>query len=114
MFLNYLNSVRFAFKHSAFAPEDELRFVIKMSDKFYREIELNAKPKDKLINFYERDGIFVPHIEVPFQKTDISAIKLSPLNKESPAVESVLLLLDRLDYDKRNLKIGYSDIPLKF
>lgn len=114
VFLNYLNSVRFAFKHSAFEPEDEIRFVIKMSNKFYREIELNAEPKDKLINFYERDGIFVPHIEVPFQKKDISAIKLSPLNKDHSAQESVLLLLDRFNYDKRNIKIGYSDIPLRF
>ena len=114
VFLNYLNSVRFAFKHSAFEPEQELRFVIKMDDKFYRTVELAKNKKNKLINFYERDGIVVPYIEVPFCKRDIKAIKLSPLIKEESAIESVSLLLDKLGYNKRNIKIDNSDIPLRY
>ena len=114
IFLNYLNSVRFAFKHYAFEPEQELRFVIKMDESFYRSIELAKKKENKLINFYERDGIAVPYIEVSFAKEDIKAIKLSPLLKEVSAVESVSLLLNRLGYNTRNIYINHSDIPLRF
>ena len=113
VFLNYLNSVRFAFKHSAFEPEQELRFVIKMDKRFYRTVELSEKDADKLIKFYDRDGIIVPYIEVPFGKEDIKAIKLSPLIKEENAIESVSLLLDKLGY-KRDIQIDRSDIPLRY
>lgn len=101
VFLNYLNSVRFAFKHIAFEPEQEIRFVIKLNR------------ADELIKFFDKDGIIVPYIEVPFRKNDVKAIILSPLVKEKTAVESIDLLLDKYGY-KHNVKISPSNIPLRY
>lgn len=113
VFLNYLNSVRFAFKHFAFEPEQELRFVIKVDDKEYQSALQTENDLSKLINFNDREGVLVPYLEIPFSNNSVNSIKLSPLIKEENAKESVRLLLNKLGYN-RKVQIESSDIPLRY
>ncbi|MCQ2386931.1 MAG: DUF2971 domain-containing protein [Clostridia bacterium] len=111
--LNYLNSIKFAFKHPAFQQEQEVRFVYKVKKDFF-ESEIAKWGEESLIkvkNDYRIIFSEVPVIDVPFDKKFIQKICLSPLNKSEQARESLDSFLKRYGY---NAKIEISKIPLKY
>ena len=109
-FLNYLNSIKFAFKHPAFKSEDEVRFVYKIKKEFFNS-EIAKTGEKELIKIKEKNGYFVPFIDVPFDKKIVKKICLSPLYKSTQAKESLYFFLNKYGY---NAKIETSDIPLKY
>lgn len=110
--LGYIYALRFLFKHKAFFQEQEIRFVIYMSNEFFIN-ELKAKDNDsEVIKIQARHDLIVPFIEVPFDKIALEAIGVSPLIKNKAAVESINLLLGKYGYE--NVKLLHSTIPLKY
>lgn len=106
--LNYLHSVRLAFKHIAFAPEKEIRFVIKME-----QVAFEKAMQSRIIKFNERNGIMVPYVLIPYENKDIRSIRLSPLIQNDNAEESVKLFLRSNDFNE-NIKIELSDVPVDY
>lgn len=109
--LNYLYSVRFAFKHFAFEAEEEMRIVIKMSERQFQE-GLKSKPNNsELIKLKISGDFIVPFLEIPFNPKCIKGIKSSPLIKDQKARDSVQYILNKYGY--KGVKVRPSGIPLK-
>lgn len=113
LFLNYLNSIRFTFKHFAFEPEKEIRFVIKVKESFFQnELKANAA-NDEIIKLQLKGDMVAPYIEIPFSKKGVKAIRVSPLIKDKAAIDSLKLVLNKYGYNEK-IPINSSEIPLKY
>ena len=98
----YLHAIKFAVKHPAFAPEKEVRLIIKV-------VEKNFDLSSGKIKVRATDAGFVPYIPVSFAKVNIKQIKASPLTDNH---ESVKYLLQQYGYE--GVKVDKSEIPLRY
>lgn len=98
----YLHSIKFAVKHPAFAPEKEVRIIIKI-------IEENFDLSSDKIQVREINDGFVPYISIPFEKSNIKHIKASPLTDN---YESAKYILQKYGYS--GIDVDKSGIPLRF
>lgn len=103
-----INEVRMCFKNPCFALENEVRMIVKMP---YYEYKNMLKP-DGMININEKDGYFVPYMDLCFGETeDLARVTISPKGEYPFVNRSVRILLEKFGY--RNAKIINSKIPLR-
>lgn len=110
--LNYLYSVRFAFKHFAFEAEEEMRIVIKMSERQFKDGIKSKSNNSEIIKLKISGDFIVPYLEIPFNAQCLKGIKSSPLIKDQKAIDSVQYILTKYGY--KGVKVRPSSIPLKF
>ncbi|MBQ9355235.1 MAG: DUF2971 domain-containing protein [Clostridia bacterium] len=107
-FLNYINSVKFAFKHKAFEAEEEYRIVLK-TDKNFIE---NAIKDDIVKTGLTKNGL-KSFLDIPFSKESLNSLKISPTLEEKPLKSAIVKMFCKNGFDA-NLPITLSDIPLRF
>ena len=103
--------LKFAFKHSAFSEEKEVRLVWLMDQKEYKE-NLSKIAESEIIKMRVQNGFFTPYVELPFDREKILQITVSPTLKDEQAIDSLQLLVDK--YQLKECEISKSSIPLKF
>ncbi len=104
-FARYLYVIKFAFKHPAFAPEQEVRFLIKVLNLNDEDITVDS---DRIL-VREAENGFIPYISLPFMKSDVKHIMASPLTEN---YESAKYILQKYGYE--NVKVDKSEIPLRY
>ena len=107
-FLNYINSVKFAFKHKAFATEEEYRIVLKTDKNFIK----NAIKDDIVKTGLTKNGL-KSFLDIPFSKESLNSLKISPTLEEKPLKSAIVKMFCKNGFDA-NLPITLSDIPLRF
>ena len=98
------------FKMDCFKAESEFRLVY---DLFLNEDGTYAVIKDEQ-KFYEKNGIFIPYIDIKFRENIITGIGISPTLDYEATKESVLRMTAR-NYSKiKNDTIYESKIPVRY
>lgn len=95
---------RFAFKHSCFASEEEVRCVLSIP---HEQIDVAGKNKFT-IKYREKNGIIIPYIPIVFSHKALLSIKLSPTATKD--AETSL----RYYTDGSTIRIDRSQLPIRF
>lgn len=102
-FRKVIRDIGLCFKPHAFNIEEEVRAVLRPHN--------NSKTHKKLnVRVRQRNGLFIPYVEMPVKKTDIKRIGISPTLKYTPARGGVSSLVKEYDL---SCDIYESDIPLR-
>ncbi len=105
-FLQFLDEIRFLFKHEAFQHEEEIRVLLTISNENYMKVIKNEKVKAR-----ESNGLWIPYLEVLcISEATIEHIRISPTEKDKLVEQSLheLLLIDGI-----NARVHSSSIPLR-
>ena len=98
------------FKMDCFKVENEFRLVF---DLFLNEDNTYAVIKDKQ-EFYEKNGVFIPYVDIPFNKELLTGICISPTLDYVATKESILRMTGS-NYKNINVKTIYeSEIPVRY
>lgn len=109
----FFEHIKFGFKHPAFESEKEVRMILRMSSvKFEELIVHNSETEYNEIKIRPIQGVFVPYVEMNFEKTAMNGLMVSPTVKDEMAVESLNLLLKK--YSFNDCTIEKSTVPLKY
>ena len=106
-FLQFLDEIRFLFKHEAFQHEEEIRILLTISNENYMKAIKNEKAKAR-----ENNGLWIPYLEVSCISEDtIEYIRISPTEKSKLVEQSLheLLLVNGI-----NARFFSSSIPLRY
>lgn len=94
---------RFIFKHKCFQSENESRAIAYIPDN-----KLNT------VQYRTKDDMIIPYIEFEFDTKCLSSITFSPLIKhKSQTLQALKKYLDINGY-KKNIKIDFSKLPIRF
>ena len=110
----YIETYGLFFKHEVFNNEKEYRIVLSIAEHNLhskRDYYINDNLKNMKLNFYERNGVFVPYMEVPINKDAIKEIYISPTIEKDIAKQSLEEFLYINGYDAG---VKVSDIPIRF
>lgn len=111
-FIDLIEDIKFVFKHPAFAHENEVKIVFKMSKSNYDAILPLSQNKNSPIKLRQSGGLFIPYIAIPcLDLYSISSIRISPSIKQDNAHGSVMKLLAYCGYE--HCSVSKSDIPLR-
>lgn len=103
-----IDEVRMCFKNPCFALENEIRMIVKISYYEYMKI----LKSDGIIKINDKDGYFVPYMDLCFGETeDLARVTISPKGEYPFVNQSVRILLEKFGY--RNAEIINSKIPLR-
>lgn len=91
------------FKHSTFSDENEFRFVI------INHVS-NEGQENRRVKFREKDGIFIPYVEVKFPADAVKMIGISPTQRQDRAEYSVARMIESM-YNLRYKDIFCSKLP---
>ena len=98
------------FKMPFFEAENEFRLVL---DLFLNDDNTYAVIKDKQ-EFYEKNGVFIPYVDIPFNRELLTGICVSPTLDYTATKESILRMTgihySNITYDT----IYESDIPVRY
>lgn len=111
----YIHSYGLFFKDKAFEDEEEYRIIIEISEHRLnndRTCYTNKYNKQIKFDFFERKGIFVPCLFVPFEKESIEKITMAPIMEHSIGEKSLREFLDINGYG--NINVAPSEIPIRF
>lgn len=95
------------FKKDCFSVEEEYRFAI---IQFVKEDGHFYAIKDKR-EFYEKDGIFVPYVDISFDADKLTEIMISPTLQDK-IIEKNIKAICANNYP--NLKVEHSEIPVRY
>ena len=110
---DFFEHIKFGFKHPAFESEKEVRMILRMSSpKFEELIVHNSSLAYNEIKIRTIKGVFVPYVEMSYDKSAVNGIMVSPTVKDELAVESLNLLLKKYSYT--DCRIEKSSVPLKY
>ena len=104
------NKMKYIFKNSAFKDENEIRFLIEMTEQDFQKNLI--KKGDDEIKFYNKNGVMVPYLESSFDKSLLIHIGVSPTIKNNNIDQSIKLFAQKNGYNK--IKVQRSNIPLQF
>lgn len=93
------------FKHPAYENEQEYRYIIYDNDS-------NAQLIKQYLKHRLYNGLFIPYIEIPFNKLCLNSIKISPNSDNILFQEGVKSLLSEKEYYE--IKITNSQIPKRY
>ena len=109
----FFELIKFGFKHPAFESEKEVRMILRMSSSKFEELIVhNSNLAYNEIKIRTIKGVFVPYVEMNFEKSAMNGIMVSPTVKDEMAVESLNLLLKKYSYI--DCSIEKSSVPLKY
>ena len=110
----YIESYGLFFKHQSFENEKEYRIVLSLSEQYLnskRDNYFNKNLREMKLDFYERNGVFVPYMEVPINKDAIKEVTISPIIETDIAKSSLEEFLSIQGY---YTKVSTSEIPIRF
>lgn len=103
-----IDEVRMYFKRPCFALENEVRMIVKMPSQEYKKL----LTPDGIIKINEKDGYFVPYMDLCFGETeDLARVTISPKGEYPFFNQSVIYLLNKYGYYYS--EIVNSNIPLR-
>lgn len=106
----HLNSFRLFFKDESFQDEREYRFVLSTTQRSEQLF-----PQDLIKGYTSKNGLFIPHIDLPFRKADaIQSIKAAPMIEFQLAKIGLQRFLQDHGYDGDKIEIRHSTIPIRF
>ena len=111
----YICSHGMFFKDKNFEHEKEYRILIMMSEACVSKDKTsfnNKFNKEIKLNFYERMGILVPCLEVPFEKESIKSITIAPIMERTIALSGISEFLKVNEY--KNVSVDFSKIPIRY
>lgn len=112
---NYTYSHGVFFKDRAFKEEEEYRVVIQLMESRINSNKvnyLNKNNKNIKLDFYERNGILVPCLYVPFEIDSIDRITMAPMMEYDIAEESIKEFLQINGYE--NVDVKKSEVPIRY
>lgn len=108
-FLSYAFSMlKFKFKHSCFASEQEYRFIAFLPEEKPKKLENELMP----VKFRARNGILVPYLELQANKGCLAEIKLSPFLHDENAISTMEHFL--LQHKAEHVNVTRSELPVRF
>lgn len=114
MLMDKIRNIGVFFKPKCFEHEQEARVAFKFESVGVDEIYDNPRNKKAKLEHFERNGIFVPYIDVSFEESLIKSIGCSPtLNKEEN-LNGVTKYLAYKGIDIKKIEIYGSKIPVRF
>ncbi len=111
----YIDSKGVFFKDESFSQEKEYRIVFEIAEARLmndRSGYFNEYNQKVALDFYERNGIIVPYLKVPFPKDCIKQITMSPIMEHSIAEESIKEFLTLYKYEDVNVE--KSSVPIRY
>lgn len=101
----FFELIKFGFKHPAFESEKEVIMILRMSSsKFEELIVYNSNLSYNEIKIRTIKGVFVPYVEMRYDKSAMNGIMVSPTVKDVMPVESLNLLLKKYSYTDCNIE----------
>lgn len=97
MSMDAFHNIGIFFKHFAFSDENEFRFVI-------IDHVSNEGGKKRRVKFREKDGVFIPYLEVKFPADAVKTIGISPTQRQDRAEYSVARMMES------TYNLSYKDI----
>lgn len=95
------------FKHPVFKNEEEIRMVLKC-------LRASSENLKDIYKMTIKNGIFIPHYEIPFKPIAIETITYSPYIKTAYVEKSVSDLLSYYNYSLDTTVINKSKIPVEY
>ena len=100
------------FKGKYFSVEKEYRLII------YSQLEESGSYKlykiDNLMDFFERDGIFIPYVDINFKPEALLSVRVSPTIDKEQARTSIMRIAEGYSNLKNPDNIRYSGIPVRY
>lgn len=118
LMVQYIDSHGIFYKHPCFAHEKEFRIVVEIDKEKVPHNEQEAKQffGDENGNIVEKyiikNGLVVPFLQIPFDKTLVKEVTISPTTEFEIAKTGVEELFNALNY--KGIKIKPSGIPIRF
>lgn len=112
---SYIYSHGVFFKDIAFKEEEEYRVVIELMESRINNDKVhysNKNNKNIKLDFYERNGILVPCLSVPFEIDAINKITMAPMMEYDIAKESIEEFLKVNGYE--NVEVIKSEVPIRY
>lgn len=115
---NYMRGKGLFYKHSKFKDEHEFRIVISIAEE---RIPLSSNESNAWIGtvsknifeeFYIRNGIIVPCLNVPLRQNAVSRITIAPIMEFGIAKASIKEILKLNNFD--SVSVHQSQIPIRF
>lgn len=99
------------FKNKNFQSEKEIRIVITIPDDKIEELKEKG-----IYKFRNSNGIFIPYLELEFDKQSIQGIKMAPTVKSDLAERSIKDYCKYCNLDIENLELGISksSVPVRY
>lgn len=114
MLMDKIRNIGVFFKPKCFEHEQEARVTFYFKSVGVDEINGNPHNKKAKLEHFERNGIFVPYIDVSFEESLVKSIGFSPtLNKEEN-LNGVAKYLAYKGIDIKKIEIYGSKIPVRF
>lgn len=111
----YIEYCGLFYKDQSFSDENEYRIVIQFDEHVAGEsISTFFNKKNENINydFFERNGILVPCLSVPFAKDAVKSITMAPIMENTIAKLSMKEFLEANGYD--GIDVNQSTIPIRY
>lgn len=111
----YIYSYGVIFKDKAFKEEEEYRVVIELLESRVNTDRKNYSNKNNRnikLDFYERNGILVPCLSVPFELNAIKKVTMTPMMEYDIAKASIEEFLHINGYE--NVDVKESEIPIRY
>ena len=111
----YICSYGMFFKDKSFSDEKEYRVLIEISESRVNNDRKNYANKfnQKIrLDFYERNGMIVPCLMVPFDTSAVKRITMAPIMEKGIAQSGVEEFLKVNNFE--NVEVKPSEIPIRY
>ena len=98
------------FKNEAFQHEEEYRIIVFIPEE--RQNEISEVVSNIPILFRPKNGIFIPFIELCFEKTQVNSVTIGPLIKKELSERMLKEYFRVKEYN--NVEIRKSNIPIRY
>ena len=103
------------FKKCCFSHENEYRLLIHLAPYWDPESkQIKFMVIHKGANTYEKNGLFVPYLDIEFEKNDLKTISVSPTMNFDETESNIRNVLNIHGFNKDLVQIVKSDIPVRY